>query len=78
MKAAYWYEKAAAQEVPEAQYNISICYLKGEGVEKDLAKAAYWLKTAADNGSVDAQNMLKSLSEIKTIPEDDLNKEAEK
>ena len=53
-KAAYWMEKAAKQDVAEAQLLLGTYYAnyaKGEGVPKDYSKATYWLKKAADNGS---------------------------
>ena len=34
-KAAYWFKKAANKNFPMALFNLSICYAKGEGVEKD-------------------------------------------
>src|SRR5262249_7132050 len=40
----------AEQGVLEAQYNLGILYEKGEGVDKDLAKAASWYEKAADQG----------------------------
>ena len=34
-KAVYWFKKAANKDFPIALFNLSICYAKGEGVEKD-------------------------------------------
>ena len=33
----------------------------GTGVAKDTEKARYWLKKAADQGDIDAKNMLSEL-----------------
>lgn len=53
--AVVWYEKAAQQNYPAAQYNLGIQYLKGIGVEKDISKAIPWYLRAAEKGSADAQ-----------------------
>ena len=44
------FEKAANANIPAAQYNLSILYRYGEGVEKDEDKADLWLTKAAQNG----------------------------
>jgi TPR repeat protein len=54
-QAIIWYEKAAEQNYPAAQYNLGIQYLKGIGVEKDILKAVSWYLRAAEKGSADAQ-----------------------
>ncbi len=41
-KAAEWLQKAAEQECAQAQYNLGICYFKGDGVSMDEAKAVEW------------------------------------
>ena len=33
---------------PEVQYQIGLCYQRGEGVEQDGAKAEMWFRRAAD------------------------------
>jgi TPR repeat protein len=54
-QAIVWYEKAAEQNYPTAQYNLGIKFFKGCGVEKDDSKAIQWYLRAAENGSADAQ-----------------------
>ena len=54
-KAAYWYNKAAEQGNPVAQYNIGAFYYKGLGVKQSDSKAFYWWKKAAEQGNPDAQ-----------------------
>jgi len=54
-QAIVWYEKAAEQNYPAAQYNLGIKYFKGCGVEKDNTKSVYWYLRAAEKGSADAQ-----------------------
>ena len=57
-KAAYWYNKAAEQGNPVAQYNIGAFYYKGLGVKQSDSKAFYWWKKAAEQGNPDAQNLI--------------------
>ncbi len=38
----------------EAQYNLGICYVNGEGVTEDDKQAVYWYRKAAKNGNGDA------------------------
>lgn len=44
------FEKAANANIPAAQYNLSILYRYGEGVEKDIDLADTWRMKAAQNG----------------------------
>lgn len=46
----YWYEKAAEQNYPHAIYNLGCCYLNGEEVNKDNAKANEYFERAAELG----------------------------
>eukprot|EP01052_Picozoa_sp_SAG31_P046144 SAG31_NODE_8705_length_1402_cov_1.298542_2_plen_196_part_00 len=48
------FEAAAAAGVPEAQYNLGWCYLKGQFVPPDLATATRFFEQAADHGDVAA------------------------
>jgi TPR repeat protein len=41
-----------------AQYLVGLALAKGDGVTKDMAKAAEWYRRAADRGDRDAQNNL--------------------
>lgn len=47
--AAKWWLKASRTDLPEAQYNLARLYSDGVGVEKDLYKAKYWYKKAAQS-----------------------------
>lgn len=38
-----------------AQYNMGVCYHKGEGVSQDYTEAAKWYRLAADQGYASAQ-----------------------
>ena len=57
-QAIYWWQKAADAGNSGAQYRLAFCYLKGDGVEKDVEKAVYWWQKAADAGDSDAQYRL--------------------
>ncbi len=46
--AARWLGKAAEAGVPQAQYSLATYYLKGLGVARDRAEAAYWFGRAAE------------------------------
>lgn len=57
-KAVEWYQKAAAQGYPKAQYELGMMYNSGEvvtTVTKDPNKAAEWLLKAAAQGYPKAQ-----------------------
>ena len=47
--AARWWLKASHSDLPEAQYNLARLYYDGVGVEKDIYKAKYWYKKAAQS-----------------------------
>ena len=51
----------AEQGDTEAQYNLGLCYYKGEGVAKDVVEAAKWYREAADQGYAEAQKALQPL-----------------
>ena len=57
-KAFLWYKKAAEQANAVAQYNLAVCYSKGEGIKKDEKEAITWYKKAAEQGHIEAQNSL--------------------
>ena len=40
----------------EAQFNLGLCYAKGEGVPRDGAEAVKWYRKAAEQGHTAAQN----------------------
>ena len=49
------YQSAADQEHPRAQYNLGVMYENGQGVEKNLQKAAELYQKAADQGDPNSQ-----------------------
>ena len=42
----------------DAQYNLAVRYIAGEGVSQDYAEAAKWYRRAADQGDAMAQSNL--------------------
>lgn len=62
-QAAYWYTRAAEQNIAPAQLNLGIMYLRGEGVAADMQKARVWLEKAAHLGDNRASYALAILDE---------------
>jgi localization factor PodJL len=54
-----WYRKAAEQNDNDAQYNLGVCYAKGQGIAKDYIEGYKWLFLAAAQGD---ENKKKALS----------------
>ena len=54
-RAFTFYTKAAEQGDPISQYNLGVMYKDGKGVNKDRAKAIFWLEKASNEGLVEAQ-----------------------
>ena len=52
------YQQAANQNLPQAQYQIGYMYYAGDGIQRNDAMAAAWLKKAADQGLAQAQMMM--------------------
>ena len=49
---------AAEQGSVDAQVNMAVYYITGEGVETDIEKATYWFMKAAEQGDAQAQHNL--------------------
>ena len=60
-EAASWFEKAAAQSIPQAQYSLANLYEKGKGVKRDYQVARLWYERAAKAGNVKAMHNLAVL-----------------
>ena len=43
------------QGLVDAQYEIALKYLKGDGIKKDEAKAVYWFEKSAEQGNTEGQ-----------------------
>jgi len=57
-QAAHWYLRAADQNHALAQFNLGIMFARGQGVDRDEAKAAMWIQRAARQGDAGAQHNL--------------------
>ena len=51
-EAARYFRLAADLSNPEAQYNLGVLYLNGEGVPRDPMKALKYLQLASQQGQV--------------------------
>ena len=56
VQAAYWYRKAAEEDLPEAQYELGNMYATGRGgIAQDDGQAVLWYRKAADHDHMEAQ-----------------------
>lgn len=61
--AVTWLMKSAEQEFTRAQVNLGWCYETGDGLAKNLDKAAEWYSKAANLGNGEAKYLLDKLKE---------------
>jgi len=59
--AVKWYRSAADSNFAEAQCELGLCYIKGQGVEQSEEHGLEWIRKAADNGYMDALRQLVQL-----------------
>ena len=59
--AVSWYQKAAEAGLPEANYNLGICYAEGRGVAQDYVVAFYLLQKSAAKGYDPAKKKLEAI-----------------
>lgn len=64
IKAREWYRKAAEQGEPNAQYNLGLMLLNGEGGAKNIHEGIKWLELSAENSQIKVMEAVKLLSEI--------------
>ena len=60
-QAMAWYQKAAEQDVPAAEYNLGVMYANGQGVPANAAEASKWFLKAAQQGVGDAASGLATI-----------------
>ena len=58
VEARAWFERAAAQGLADAQFNLALIYANGDGVPADPRQAAHWCRLAAEQGFAAAQDRL--------------------
>lgn len=64
-QAFQYFHTAAQQGLPNAQFNLAVCYFRGEGVEKNLDAATTWAERAYDQNFEAAAELLKLLKTTK-------------
>ena len=60
-KALYWFKKAAQDNDIQAQYNLGMIYLDGEGVKKNHNVAKEWFEKSSTQGHTESQYQLACL-----------------
>ncbi|MGH8583258.1 MAG: tetratricopeptide repeat protein [Gammaproteobacteria bacterium] len=66
------FTRVAEQGDSNAQYNVALMYLKGEGTGADLQQALHWFRAAAAAGQLYAQGFLGALyADGQGVPQDD-------
>jgi TPR repeat protein len=68
-EAVKWFQKAAAQGNPHAEYQLGTIYYAGEMAKKDYPTAFKWLSLAAAQGFKDSAQMLEKLKSDMTSAE---------
>lgn len=58
VRGARWFRKAAAQGIPQAEFELGWAFENGLGVPRDPITAARWYKRAIDAGDINAINNL--------------------
>ena len=69
-QAFQYFHTAAQLGLPNAQFNLALCYFKGEGVEQNLDMATLWAKRASEQGFEAAAELLELLKAAKAHPFD--------
>ncbi len=57
-----WYNRAAEQNNPYALYNLAILYWKGEKLERDPQRAAFFARKAEQQGHTKSAGLLKQIN----------------
>lgn len=60
-RAFAWRLRTAQHGMAEAQYQVGLAYLRGTFVERNLAQAAQWFRSAAEGDVAFAELMLDGL-----------------
>jgi TPR repeat protein len=58
IEAIKWYNEAAQRGHVQAQYNLGVCYIIGQGVEINHQTGLEWLSRAAAQGHIEATRMV--------------------
>ena len=60
-EAVKWFARSAKKNWPRAKHSLALCYWRGDGVQKDEAKAERLLEEAAGSGNADASDDLRRI-----------------
>lgn len=70
-RAFNWFNLAAEQGDPSAQYNVGVLHAQGQGVKRNYAEAVKWYKLAANQGHMSARfNLGVMYGEGQGVPAD--------
>ena len=58
------FSNAAKQGHAEAQYNLGLLYKVGKGISQSYTEARYWLSKAAEQGYLQARDILRLIPPI--------------
>ncbi len=59
-QAVFWFKEAAKQKHPDAMFNLGICFVNGEGIEKNKTTGEGFIRQAVKLGSKPAQQYVAS------------------
>ena len=60
-EAVKWFARSAKKNWPRAKHSLALCYWRGDGIQKDEAKAERLLEEAAESGNADASDDLRRI-----------------
>lgn len=63
--AVQYFKKCAGMRMPEGMYMLGLCYMNGQGVQRDYSLAKEWLENARLHGINKAKEVLDELINIK-------------
>ncbi len=61
---------ARASGDTEAEYHLGWLHFTGRGVPRDMGRAAWWFRQAADRGDATAANLVRRLSHVEPVEDD--------
>ena len=62
LKAFSYFRKAAIRRNALAEYNVGLCYYLGKGVAKNNYSAKQWLEKSAEQGIVEAKELIERIN----------------
>lgn len=65
-QAVYWFKEAAKQKNADAMYSLGICFVNGEGVERNESTGKGFIRQAAKLGSKAAKQYLSGVKKTTT------------